>query len=124
MSIPFVRLMVPAAFMILCGVSGSAQAGDLEDCNGPVSAKIESGCSAIINDQSRVAEDRLHAYVNRSRLFMGRSNLDAGLADAEAAVALNPKSVAALLSRGFARQRKGNFDGALTDINQAIELDP
>lgn len=124
MSIPFVRLMVPAGFMILCGVSGSAQAGDLEDCNGPVPAKIESGCTAIINDQSRVAEDRLHAYVNRSRLFMGRSNLDAGLADAEAAVALNPKSVAALLSRGFARQRKGNFDGALTDINQAIELDP
>lgn len=37
MSIPFVRLMVPAAFMILCGVPGPVRAGDIEDCNGPPS---------------------------------------------------------------------------------------
>ncbi|HEX9215203.1 MAG TPA: hypothetical protein VF901_32210, partial [Bradyrhizobium sp.] len=113
--------MVLAAFMILCGVPGSAQAGDLEDCNGPAAEKIEPACAAIINDQSRTADERVRAYVNRSRLFVGRSNLDAALADADAAVQLNPTSVPALLSRGYARQRKGNFDGALADINQAIE---
>ena len=117
MSIPFVRLMVPAAFMVLCGVAGSARAGDLEDCNGPPSEKVEPACTAVINDQSRAADDRLRAYVNRSRVFMGRANLDAGLADADAAVQLNPKSEPALLSRGFARQRKRNFEGALSDPN-------
>lgn len=124
MSIPFVRLMVSAALMSLCGMPGPARAGDLDDCNGPPSEKVEAGCTAIINDLSCAAEERLRAYVNRSRVFMGRANLDAGLADADAAVQLNPKSVPALLSRGFARQRKGNLDGALADINQAIELDP
>ena len=34
------------------------------------------------------------------------------------------KSVPALLSRGYARQRKGNAEGALADFSQAIELDP
>ena len=109
MSIPFVRLMVSAAFMILCGMPGPARAGDLEDCNGPPSEKVEAGCTAIINDQSRAAEERLRAYVNRSRVFMGRANLDAGLADADAAVQLNPKSVPALLSRGFARAAQRQF---------------
>lgn len=47
MSIPFVRLMVSAAFMILCGMPGSARAGDIEDCNGLAAEKIEAGCTAI-----------------------------------------------------------------------------
>src|SRR5262245_18830448 len=61
MSIPFFRLLAPPVFVILCGMPGSARAGDLEDCNGPVPAKVESGCTAIIGDQSRPPEDRLRA---------------------------------------------------------------
>lgn len=124
MSMSFARLLISAVLLTLCAMPGPAQAGELEDCNGPAAAKIEPACAAIINDQSHTDDERLRAYLGRSRLFMSRANLDAALADADAAVQLNPKSVPALLSRGFARERKGNLGGALADINQAIELDP
>src|SRR5690242_19871050 len=44
-----------------------ARAGELEDCTGTAADKIETGCTAILNDQSRPVEDRLKAYVARSR---------------------------------------------------------
>ena len=103
---------------------GPALAGDLEDCTGIIPDKVEPACSAIINDPQRSSDDRLKAYVNRSRLFAGRSKLDLAAADAEAAFQLNPQSVPALLARGYVRERTGNFDLALADMNRAIQLDP
>src|SRR6266513_6475299 len=35
-----------------------------------------------------------------------------------------PRSAAGYLSRGNARWRKGNLDGAISDFTKAIELDP
>ena len=59
-----------------------------------------AGCTAIINDASRPADDRLKAYINRSRLLASRSKLDAANADAEAALQLNP-----LIGSGIAGAR-------------------
>lgn len=124
MSTSFVRLMASMTFILLaCGL-GPARAGDLEDCAAPAGNRVEAACTAVISDQARPVDERLKAYLNRSRLFIVRSNIDAGLADADAAVELIPKSVPALATRAFARQRKGNFDGAAADFNQAIELEP
>ena len=36
----------------------------------------------------------------------------------------DPQSAADLSARGFAKQQKGDLDGALADYNQAIQLDP
>jgi tetratricopeptide (TPR) repeat protein len=103
---------------------GAARAGDLEDCTGTAADKIEAGCAAILNDQSRSAEDRLKAYVARSRYNAAHVKYDAAATDADAALQLDPKSLPALFARGFARQRLGKFDDALADYNKAIELDP
>jgi tetratricopeptide (TPR) repeat protein len=106
---------------------GDADAGPgrhTEDCASPAPDKIEPACNAIINDVSRPADDRLKALVNRSRLFIARAKIDLALADAEAALLLNPKSVPALLLRGYARQRKGEAERASSDFDQAIELEP
>src|SRR4029077_7319695 len=84
---------------------GAARAGDLEDCTGTTADKIEAGCAAILNDQSRSAEDRLKAYVARSRYYAAHVKYDAAATDADAALQLDPKSLPALFARGFARQR-------------------
>ena len=122
---PSVRCRLSAVLLLaLCWSQGPAKAGDLEDCTGTVIAKIEPACTAIIDDQSRPADDRLKAYVVRSRLSISRAKYDLAMADADAAVQLNPKFVPALLARAFVYERTAKFDLALTDLNQAIEIDP
>src|SRR5262249_15200754 len=118
------RLLVPTLAAAVCWTSAPAQAGDVEDCAGGALDKVEPACTAIIGDASKPADDRLKALLNRSRLLLNRAKLDLALADAEAAVLLNSKSVPALLSRGYAWQRKGNGENALADFNKAIELEP
>jgi tetratricopeptide (TPR) repeat protein len=46
------------------------------------------------------------------------------LAPLDAAVAANPREAKALLRRGVARSRLGNFAGAVEDLGQALALDP
>ena len=65
-------LLMAAAF----ASSGPARAGDLEDCNGPLSDKVEAACTALINDAQRPAEQRVAAFAGRARLYLGRSKLD------------------------------------------------
>ena len=112
------------ALIALCWEGGQARAGDLEDCTGPLGQKTEAACTAILDDAQRPAEDRVKAYIARSRFFTSRGKFDAGLADAEAAIALNPQSVWASVARAYARQRSGKLDAALADYNHAVELEP
>ena len=119
------HLRLPAALLLALGLNqGVAKAGDLEDCNSAVAAKIETGCTAIINDTTEPVDDGTKAYVNRSRLMAARAKLDLALADAEAAMQLNPKSVTALLAHSYALERSRKLDAALADLNQAIEIEP
>src|ERR1700693_5654178 len=74
-----------ALLLIVARSSGRAGAGELEDCNGAAAEKIEPACTAVIDDASRPADDRLKAYAARARLQMSRSKWDLALNDAEAA---------------------------------------
>ena len=116
--------MSALVLLVVFLAQGVARAGDLEDCTGTAADKIEAGCTAILKDQSLPAEDRLKAYVARSRFYAAHTKYDAAAADGDAALQLDPKSLPALFARGFARQRLGKFDDALADYNQAIALDP
>jgi tetratricopeptide (TPR) repeat protein len=124
-SAPLRRSGWPAALLVVAALSvtsGRARAGELEDCNGPT--PVETACTAVIDDASRPADDRVKAYASRARLQTSRSKLDLALPDVEAALALNPRFVPALLLRGYLRQRSGNFDLARADIDLAIEIEP
>src|SRR5580704_18159184 len=105
------------ALIALCWEGGQARAGDFEDCTGPLGEKTGAACTTVRDDAQRPAEDRVKAYIARSRFFTSRGKFDAGLADAEAALALNSQSVGALIARAYARQRTGNLDAALADYN-------
>jgi tetratricopeptide (TPR) repeat protein len=118
------RLRTLLLVIALSATSGGVYAGELEDCNGTAADKIEPACTAVINDASRPADDRLKAYSGRARLYMSRSKPDLASSDAEAALQLNPHFVPALLLRGYLRQRSGSFDSARADLDLAIELEP
>ena len=117
-------VLASLAWIALCWGAGQARAGDFEDCAGPLGEKTEAACAAILSDEQRSAEDRVKAYINRSRFSTGRGKFDAATADAEAALALNPKSAWAFVARAYARQRSGKLDAALVDYNRAVELEP
>src|SRR5262249_32498228 len=119
-----VPLLALFALVVLCWEQGPAVAGDLEDCVGPVTDKVEAACTAILGDPQRSADDRVKAYFSRSRFFTSHGKFDAGLSDAEAALQLNPQSVGALAARAYVRQRSGKLDQALADYDRAVELDP
>src|SRR5262249_46573095 len=122
----FIRFSLSATLALIAfgGMPGLSWAGDLEDCTGAVVDKIEAGCTAVINDSAKPAEDRIKAHARRASLFMARSKFDLAVADAEAAIQLNPKSVPALMTRSQVNQRTGKFDLALADLNQVIEIEP
>ena len=61
------RLGTLLLIVVLSALSGRAGAGDLEDCNAGAPDKIEAACTAVIDDASRPADDRLKAYANRAR---------------------------------------------------------
>jgi hypothetical protein len=67
-------LLLGAALSLLSG-AGPARAGDMEDCNGPASDKVEAACAAVIGDAQRPADDRVKAYAARARFYLGVRNL-------------------------------------------------
>ena len=46
----------------------------------------------------------------------------APIADFNRAIELDPKQPRAYMNRGFAKQAKGDHDGAIADYNRALEL--
>jgi hypothetical protein len=74
---------------LACVWPGIAHAGDLEDCNSGVPEKVETGCTAIVNNAARTSDAGVKAFVNRSRMYANRSKFDLALADAEAALQLD-----------------------------------
>jgi hypothetical protein len=86
-------LLASLALIAFCWGGGQARAGDFEDCTGPIGDKTKAACTAVVNDAQRPAEDRVKAYINRSRFSTGRGKFEAAISDADAALARNPQSV-------------------------------
>src|ERR1700749_492577 len=78
--------MTALVLLVVLLAQGVARAGDLEDCTGTTADKIEAGCTAILNDQSRSAEDRLKSYVARSRFYAAHTKYDAAATDGDSAL--------------------------------------
>ena len=108
-----VRLL---AFSVLVAASASF-ADDLGDCAGGVADKIEMACTAIINDAARPADDRLKAYVSRSRALASRSKLDAATADAEATPAYTAAALTLHLGAAVVAA-----DGAVSESEKGLLL--
>ncbi len=82
----------------------------------------EKLCTRAIESESMKLSNRAATYTNRGVLRMRSSRFDAALSDYETAKRLSPGLGAVYLNEGAALILKGDFNTALTSLDQAISL--
>ncbi|HEY3173066.1 MAG TPA: tetratricopeptide repeat protein, partial [Thermoanaerobaculia bacterium] len=75
-------------------------------------------------ESSSSPEDRLDAAINRGRLKQRQKDFVAAEEAFSAALSRDPKSSAALIGRGMARESRGSLESAAEDYLEAIRLEP
>lgn len=75
-------------------------------------------------ESSPLPEDRLDAAINRGRLKQRQKDFAAAEEAFSTALSRDPKSSAALMGRGVARESRGWMEGAAEDYLEAVRIDP
>jgi tetratricopeptide (TPR) repeat protein len=75
-------------------------------------------------EKSPQAEDRLDAAINRGRLKQRQRDFVAAEEAFSVALSRDPKSTAALVGRGIARESRGALEPAAQDYLEAIRIEP
>ena len=73
---------------------------------------------------SSLPEDRFDLNINRGRLRQRQGDFAGAEEEFAAALARDPKSLAARMGRGVAREARGEFAAAAEDYLEAVRLDP
>lgn len=81
-------------------------------------------CDTALDDIQLRSVDRAATYVNRGIIYNERGEYAAALADFNAAIQLRPQLAEAHINLGIALLGQNNWEGALTELTQAIELIP
>ena len=77
-----------------------------------------------VGENSPGAEDRLDAAINRGRLKQRQKDFVAAEEAFSVALSRDPKSSAALIGRGIARESRGALEPAAQDYLEAIRIEP
>ncbi|HEV8609412.1 MAG TPA: tetratricopeptide repeat protein [Thermoanaerobaculia bacterium] len=75
-------------------------------------------------ESSPAPEDRLDAAINRGRLKQRQKDFAAAEEAFSTALSRDPKSSAALIGRGIARESSGSMERAAADYLEAVRIDP
>jgi tetratricopeptide (TPR) repeat protein len=75
-------------------------------------------------EASSAPEDRLDAALNRGRLKQRQKDFTAAEEAFSTALSRDPKSSAALIGRGIARESRGAMEQAAEDYLEAVRIDP
>lgn len=73
---------------------------------------------------SQSPEDRLSATINMGRLWQREGDYAAAESEFSQAIARDPKTYAAFMGRGLARESAGKLEGAAEDYLAAVKLEP
>jgi len=84
----------------------------------------EAEADFSVAEASPAAEDRLDAAINRGRLKQRQKEFHAAEEAFSTALSRNPKSSAAFIGRGIARESSGSLEGAAEDYLEAVRLEP
>jgi len=84
----------------------------------------EAEADFALAEASPSAEDRLDAAINRGRLRQRQKDFRAAEEFFTTALSRDPKSSAAFIGRGIARESSGSLEGAAEDYLQAVRLEP
>ena len=83
-----------------------------------------AACTAVIDNKSSSADDRLNALLIRSTRYADKEQIEYAMADLDRAVAENGSNSRPFRQRAEAFRRVGKYDQALRDANEGIRLDP
>jgi tetratricopeptide (TPR) repeat protein len=83
-----------------------------------------AACTAVIDNKSSSAADRLNALLIRSTRYADKEQIEYAMADLDRAVAENGSNSLPFRQRAEAYRRVGKYDQALRDANEGIRLDP
>ena len=84
----------------------------------------EAEADFAVAEASPAPEDRLDAAINRGRLKQRQKDFRAAEEAFSAALSRDPKSSAAFIGRGIARESGGSLEGAAEDYLEAVRLEP
>ncbi|MDQ5856744.1 MAG: tetratricopeptide repeat protein [Acidobacteriota bacterium] len=84
----------------------------------------EAEADFAVAEASPAAADRLDAAINRGRLRQRQKEFRAAEDAFSIALSRDPKSSAAFIGRGIARESSGSLEGAAEDYLQAVRLEP
>jgi tetratricopeptide (TPR) repeat protein len=123
------RLGIPfglaaGALLLAALTAGANDAGVMLACFRTVPSDEQiAACTDMIGWDEQPAKVRATAYVWRGNAYRDlRHDTVHAVADYDAAIALDPESVAGYFGRGNARRAAGDFDAALADYDQALVL--
>jgi len=112
-----------AILAVLIPLSGQAQADDWSTCraSGDALAAID-GCSAIIEREVGNPSVLAEAYYLRGRARYERDELDTAISDLAAAIERDPDNPEAHHQRGMAYKKRGDYELAIRDFQNALNL--
>lgn len=84
----------------------------------------EAEADFAVAESSSAAEDRLDAAINRGRLKQRQKDFRSAEESFSIALSRDPKSSAAFIGRGIARESGGSLEGAAEDYLEAVRLEP
>ena len=99
--------------------------GDIHLSKGDHQAAIADFSEALRLDphKASVFSPTAHAHLGRARAWMARGQFDPAIADYDAAVRFGiTNSAAVYRDRALARKAKGDYAGAVSDLDQALAL--
>ena len=85
--------------------------------------QAERTCTRAIREETMSRTNLAATYVNRGVLRMRDGRYEAAIADYAEALSIKPQLGEAYLNQGAAHIYQRDFDGALTPLNRAIELE-
>lgn len=94
-------------------------------CGRAVTRSMQGSADEAIIEASKAIEidpDHFNARATRANSYLERDANELALADAEVVIRVQPTSQRGWWFRGHARLRLGDFDGAIADLDRAVEL--
>lgn len=101
-----------------------ARAGEFDDCWDKTGQAAISACAQLIASGHYSGETLGKIHTARSFHYLALNDLPAVIDDCNRALAINARDQVAWHNRSVAKGRKGDYQGALADVDQAIRVKP
>jgi tetratricopeptide (TPR) repeat protein len=112
------------AMMAIMAATAGAMAEDLKGCDSRDSERRIAGCSALIDAPDTAPLLRAEAFFMRGLAHSRLGQYQRAIPDFDAAIGIVPRFGSALNSRANAYLKLGRPSQGVSDIEQALEIDP